>query len=93
VIDVPADHPAFDGHFPGHPILPGALLLDGALAAICRERGLELARWRIAAAKFLGAVAPGELLMLDHETGPGGRIRFEVRAATRLVASGSLVPA
>ena len=23
-----ADHPAFAGHFPGHPIVPGALILD-----------------------------------------------------------------
>ena len=31
--EVPADHPAFPGHFPGRPILPGVVLLDAVLQA------------------------------------------------------------
>lgn len=31
---MPADHPAFDGHFPGNPILPGVVLLDQVVALV-----------------------------------------------------------
>ena len=30
-IEIGADHPAFDGHFPGRPILPGVALLAAVL--------------------------------------------------------------
>lgn len=33
-LQIPASGPMFDGHFPGHPVLPGARLLDLVLAAI-----------------------------------------------------------
>ncbi|RYY52317.1 MAG: CoA ligase, partial [Comamonadaceae bacterium] len=32
--EVPLDHPAFAGHFPGQPLLPGALLLSEVLEAM-----------------------------------------------------------
>jgi 3-hydroxymyristoyl/3-hydroxydecanoyl-(acyl carrier protein) dehydratase len=28
---IPAEHPALPGHFPGRPVVPGALLLDHVL--------------------------------------------------------------
>jgi len=31
VFEVEADHPAFTGHFPGQPILPGVVQLDWAI--------------------------------------------------------------
>ncbi|NHO34089.1 AMP-binding protein [Acetobacter fallax] len=55
-ISFPADHPAFPGHFPGQPVVPGALLLD------C---GLELAGLnptKIDQVKFLRPVRPEETL-------------------------------
>lgn len=75
-------HPAFAGHFPGRPIVPGALLLELARAALT-EAGVAVAG--IAAAKFLSPVLPGEDLELSAEGG-----RFELRCGDRLVASGRL---
>ena len=47
------DHPALAGHFPGHPIVPGVLLLDEALHAHrARDSASAGRRWRIASVKF-----------------------------------------
>jgi 3-hydroxyacyl-[acyl-carrier-protein] dehydratase len=89
-IEIPEDHPAFAGHFPGFPVLPGALLLDEALQVIQRARGIDLAHWQIASAKFLDVVRPGDALRLEHDAPHGGLIRFTILAADRTVASGSL---
>jgi 3-hydroxyacyl-[acyl-carrier-protein] dehydratase len=89
-IEVPGDHPSFAGHFPGFPVLPGAVLLDEALQIIQRERGIDLTQWQIASVKFLGAVRPGDALNLEHAAAKGGLIRFTIRAASGIVATGSL---
>ena len=89
-IEVPSDHPAFAGHFPNFPVLPGAVLLDEVLHVIQRERRIDLAHWQIASAKFLDAVRPGDVLRLEHDAPKSDLIRFTVRAANRAVASGVL---
>ena len=89
-LSIASDHPAFAGHFPNFPVLPGALLLDHALEIIRRERSIDLTQWRIASAKFLGAVPPGAVLSVEHETPRNGLIRFTVRDGERIVATASL---
>jgi 3-hydroxyacyl-[acyl-carrier-protein] dehydratase len=89
-LEIPRDHPAFAGHFPKFPVLPGAVLLDEALQVIESARGIDLRDWRIASVKFLDAVRPGDALRLEHAAPHSGVIRFTIHAAARLVASGSL---
>jgi 3-hydroxymyristoyl/3-hydroxydecanoyl-(acyl carrier protein) dehydratase len=84
------DHAAYAGHFPGFPILPGAVLLDEALHEIGRSRGIDLTQWRIASAKFLEPVRPGDELTIEHSAPNDATIRFVIRAANRAVASGML---
>ena len=90
-LHVAADHPAYPGHFPGRPILPGVVIVAEALAAIARDTGFEPHRWRLASAKFLRPVAPGTPLTLTHAAEAGG-MRFEVRSPEGVVASGTLKP-
>lgn len=45
-----ADHPSLSGHFPGEPIVPGAVLLDHVIAIVEAGTGRRVAG--IAAAKF-----------------------------------------
>ena len=87
------DHPAFAGHFPGLPILPGAVLLDQTLAAIARARDLDLLEWQVASVKFLEIVRPGEPLRVEHESADDVTVGFTVRSGDRLIASGILTAA
>jgi 3-hydroxyacyl-[acyl-carrier-protein] dehydratase len=88
-LDVARDHPAFAGHFPKFPVLPGAALLDEALQLLERERGIDLTHWHIAV-KFLDVVRPGDALGLEHDMPKKGLIRFTIRCDGRTVAGGSL---
>ncbi len=66
-LTVDAGHPAFDGHFPGRPILPGVALIAEVLEAAFAEpvlaRSLGPAP-RLVAAKFFVPVAPGAALAI-----------------------------
>lgn len=89
---VPADHPAFAGHFPGTPILPGAVLLDTVLNSIAAATGIALDTCEISSVKFLSPASPGDELVIRHSLPAGGAIRFDVVAGTRKIASGSIAP-
>ena len=87
---IAADHPAYAGHFPQFPVLPGAVLLDEALHEIFDKQGLDVTRWRLTSVKFLGLVRPGDALTLEHSAPDAGTLRFAIRNAGVLVTSGTL---
>ena len=74
-LPLPADHPALAGHFPGHPIYPGVVLLDAAISAIEAHFGSSVRGLPVA--KFLAPVRPGMGLML-HAERSSGDVRFEL---------------
>lgn len=79
------DHPAFVGHFPGHPIVPGALLLDWAQRAIELNIGMVLNQ--LTEAKFRSPATPIDVLELDYEVAESV-VRFEIRCGVRRIANG-----
>lgn len=89
---VPLEHPAFAGHFPGTPILPGVVLLDVALQIIADTSGIALDLCEISSVKFLSPASPGDELLIQHSVSASGSIRFDILAGTRKIASGSIVP-
>lgn len=86
----PASHPALPGHFPGFPVVPGALLLDECVARIAAWSGAEVAAVR--EARFPGAARPEQRLAL-HAVRTGASARFALAVSgdePGLVAAGTL---
>ena len=95
----PADSPFLDGHFPGNPIVPGAVIL-GYLAA--RLATVDLAIAKVARMKFTRPLRPDvpmEITVVSKGRGiqaearPDFRPEFraEFRDGEGVVASASLV--
>ncbi|HET7525885.1 MAG TPA: 3-hydroxyacyl-ACP dehydratase [Burkholderiaceae bacterium] len=89
---IDADLRAFDGHFPGAPVLPGAYLLALVLhelerqPALCALCGPAL---QVQQVKFLAPVAPGQTLRIGLRP-HAQAIEFTVHCGDALVARGQL---
>jgi 3-hydroxyacyl-[acyl-carrier-protein] dehydratase len=78
-VAIAREHPAFAGHFPGQPLLPGVVLLGEALEVLLRESPATLGSApRVSTVKFLAPVRPGADLEVRWMAPSQGRARFEV---------------
>ena len=89
-LTIAPDHPAFAGHFPETPIVPGVVLLDEALNAIRVATRAGNGGCRISAAKFLRPVRPGEAIVIRQEAAAGGAVRFDILVGADKVATGTV---
>jgi|SRR5262249_2019870 len=62
---VDLEHPSLAGHFPGEPIVPGAILLDHAISYV--ERSFAKRVSSVAVAKFIVPVRPRQVVVLTAE--------------------------
>jgi uncharacterized membrane protein/3-hydroxymyristoyl/3-hydroxydecanoyl-(acyl carrier protein) dehydratase len=88
-LEVPADHPAFAGHFPGRPLLPAVALLDVVIEAAARHFGIDAPVAAMPHAKFTAPLVPGDRGCI-RLTLRGNRVGFEVRRGEECVAQGQL---
>jgi 3-hydroxymyristoyl/3-hydroxydecanoyl-(acyl carrier protein) dehydratase len=82
-----ADHPTAAGHFPGNPIIPGAVLLDAVLLAIAGAT----APCAISTVKFLRPVRPGDRMRIEWEPkGAETHFRCVLPATSDIAVKGTL---
>jgi len=90
-IRVPENLAYLDGHFEGHPLVPGVVILRWVAAAAASWRGLD-APSAIEALRFHGVLLPGDAALLRLTPGRHEGLRFELRARGVILAQGRLVP-
>ena len=88
---IAADHPTAAGHFPGNPIIPGALLLAEVLRSIEQAEGVRFASCNIKTAKFLHPVRPGDAVMIEYRHSAQGALEFQCAVDGTKALSGAIV--
>jgi 3-hydroxyacyl-[acyl-carrier-protein] dehydratase len=84
------EHPVFEGHFPGNPILPGVCTLQITRELIQKAVGKNLMLSKAANIKYLGFVSPVSTpavdfsILLKHEDGE------IISCATKVTAGGNV---
>ncbi|HEX9625653.1 MAG TPA: hypothetical protein VGA00_01815 [Acidiferrobacterales bacterium] len=84
------EHPALAGHFPGHPVVPGVVLLDAVLAELARRQGAAVRVSALPSVKFLAPLKPGQDFEIGLDERAGGQAGFTVTAGGERLATGSL---
>lgn len=88
IAKVPDTHPALAGHFPGRPIVPGVVIVEQVLAAVCAPSGQHLAA--IPNLKFLHPLLPNQpfrICWTQHDR----QVRFRCETDHALLAQGVLL--
>lgn len=87
---IPAIHPALPGHFPGHPVVPGVLILDRVLEAVA-DNPQDYRVLGIRKLKFLRPLLPAQACEVVLATARDGRLRFECLQDGERIAEGNLL--
>lgn len=90
VLSIPPDHPSLAGHFPGHPVVPGVVLLDEVLDLLRQSLPGPLVVTGLPMVKFTSPLKPEEIVTIRVDEETPARATFSCRAEARLVASGAI---
>jgi len=90
IVTIGADHPSLAGHFPGHPVVPGVVMLGEIMNAI-REMAKEHIEFvGMPSTKFMSPLNPGEPLTIRLEQQRDDTTEFTCTTGSRIIASGCL---
>ncbi len=84
------NHPTLAGHFPGHPVVPGAVMLGEIMKAIREMTQGRIEFVGMPSAKFMSPLSPGETVTIRWGRQAGGTTEFTCTTGSRLIASGCL---
>jgi 3-hydroxyacyl-[acyl-carrier-protein] dehydratase len=89
-LHIRADEPAAEGHFPGNPIVPGAVLLREVLRILAPSSKAMCSEIRTA--RFFHPVRPGDRLTVRWDSQAAGDVSFTCseRSTERRILSGVL---
>lgn len=90
VVSISPDHPALPGHFPGHPVVPGVLVLDEVIETLRQQRGNTLTITGLPNVKLSSPLLPGEQLIIEIDQDEAETATFLCRVGGRIIASGSV---
>jgi 3-hydroxymyristoyl/3-hydroxydecanoyl-(acyl carrier protein) dehydratase len=89
-VTISEGHPSLAGHFPGHPVIPGVVMLGEVMSVIRQATGRNIEFVGMPSAKFLSPLNPGEPLTIRLDQQGDGATEFTCTTGSRLIASGCL---
>ena len=87
---VAAVHPSLPGHFPGHPVVPGVVLLDNVLHQAELWLGSSVRVRSLQQAKFMAPLLPEQDAHLTL-TLSGDKLRFMIVRGETGIAQGEFI--
>jgi 3-hydroxymyristoyl/3-hydroxydecanoyl-(acyl carrier protein) dehydratase len=87
---IPASHPALPGHFPGHPVVPGVVLLESVAATLALQYGPRSRVTGFPNIKFQAPLAPDQAFDVVLTAKRPGLDGFEIRAGETRLVSGTV---
>jgi len=90
VLSIGYDHPSLAGHFPGHPVVPGVVLLNEVLQTLRDGSAAPLVVTGLPMVKFSSPLRPGEVVTIHIDEEGAGRATFSCQVDARLIASGAI---
>jgi len=74
VIQIAADDPCVQGHFPGDPIVPAVVMLDAVVEVV--ERAVDGSVYAVERCRFRAPLRPGDKCRVELAEPDGGTVRF-----------------
>ena len=94
---IPADFPAFNGHFPGNPLLPGVCQLGLCADALGRKLNKRVEVASVSRCKFIAPIRPLDKVQITLVLRPDGQMSAELvdpqdgRKFCQLIFSGRVI--
>jgi len=87
---ISAQHPSLPGHFPGHPVVPGVVLLSEVGARVRDFLGHPVRITGAPTVKFTHPLLPDTDFEIVIESGKTSAVKFQCLQDSTQLASGSL---